>query len=119
MTILHVEPVTVERRTGAYVNSVFQTTATSEFVVDMGLQPAPGRVIQQLPWRARSRGVLVGYADEQQTRLRTAGLPGQAPDRIRRADGDRYEVHGVADWTPHAAGIPHRAYTLVRVSEDE
>lgn len=119
MTILHTEEVTVERRKGAFVDSIFQTTSTDTFKVEMGIQPAPGRVIQQLPWRARMRGVLVGRADKMQKRLRSAGLPGQVPDRILRGDGDRFEVHADADYTTHMGGIPHREYTLVRVSEDE
>ena len=119
MTILATEVVTVQRRSGSYVDGQFQVSTTDTFSAEIGLQPAPGRVLQQLPWRARKREVLIGYADERQPALRTNAVPGIAPDRIVRADGSEYEVQGVSDWTPHTAGVPHRTYTLVRVADDE
>lgn len=119
MTILGEESVTVQRRTGAYIDGVLAITGLTTEPLIIGLQPAPGRVILQLPERARGRETLVGYAALEQPELRTVGAAGELPDRIVRASGSVYEVQGVADWTPHADGIPHREYTLVRVADDE
>ncbi len=119
MTILGEEPVTVQRRSGAYVDGVLAITGLTTEPLIIGLQPAPGRVILQLPERARGRETLVGRAAAEQPELRTIGAAGELPDRIVRASGSVYEVQGVADWTPHTDGIPHREYTLVRVADDE
>ena len=119
MTILATELVTVQRRNGAYVDAEFVASAPSVFNAILGIQPAPGRVLMQLPERARGREAMIAFASAEQPALRTGGVSGELPDRVVRASGDTYEVHAVADWTPHTAGIPHRQYTLVRVADDE
>jgi hypothetical protein len=119
MTILAEEPVTIQRRTAVYLDGVLAVTGLTTEPMIIGLQPAPGKIIMQLPERARGRETLVGFAAIEQPELRTIGASGTLPDRIIRASGSVYEVQGVADWTPHTDGIPHREYTLVRVAEDE
>jgi hypothetical protein len=119
MTILAEEPVTIQRRTGAYVDGELTVTGLTTEPLIIGIQPAPGRVMLQLPERARGRETLVGRAAAEQPELRTIGAAGLLADRIVRATGSIYEVQGVADWTQHTDGIPHREYTLVRVGEDE
>lgn len=119
MTILHEEDVTVQRRTGAYVDAEFVVQSLTTLPLSIGLQPAPGKMIMQLPERARGRETLVGRAAAEQPAMRTVGESGELPDRIVRESGSVYEVQGETDWTVHADGIPHREYVLVRVAPDE
>ncbi len=119
MTILHEEPVTIQRRTGAFVDALFVVNSLTTLKLDIGLQPAPGRVIMQLPERARGRETLVGRAEVDQPAMRTVGVLPNLPDRIVRESGSTYEVQSVVDWSVHTDGIPHREYALVRVADDE
>ncbi|MEE9481216.1 MAG: hypothetical protein V3V34_11835 [Kiloniellales bacterium] len=119
-TLLGKESVTVERRTGDYVDGLFVVDSTTTFPAIIAVQPAPGRVLERLPEGARSSTTLRAWAEPEEPALRTADTPGGIlPDVVIRANGLRYHVHETVDWTVHDTGLPHRSYILVREESDE
>lgn len=118
-TLLGKEPVTIQRRSGSYVDADFVVSSDTTFAAELALQPAGGRAIERLPEGARFGEIWMSWAEPEQAELRTTETPTQLPDVVIRADGRRYEVHAYGDWTPHVTGLPHRTYLLVRIAPDE
>lgn len=118
-TLLGKEPVTVERRSGGYVDAVFIIDDFDSFPAELALQPAKGRAIERLPEGARFGEIWMSWAEPDEPELRTTKTPTELPDVVVREDGRRYEVHAYEDWTPHQDGLPHRSYLLVREAPDE
>lgn len=119
-TLLGKEPVTVERKSGTYVDGAFVVDASTTFPAIIAVQPAPGSVLKLLAEGARASTTLRAWAEEEEPALRTADTDGGIlPDVVIRANGERYHVHEAVDWTVHETGLPHRAYLLVREESDE
>lgn len=123
--ILAPERLTVTRRTATLDQSTgLLTVAATGAPIKIrraSVQPAPDEVIQLLPEGARAAAKLVAYLPASEPPLRAVGIGGgTAPDLVTRdRTGKRYEVHEVADWTSHTRGMPHRAYALVEIADDE
>jgi hypothetical protein len=120
LTILALETLSVTRRSGDYVSGKFVPVLDETFTIRANVQPMPARQLELLPEAARTRGAFMCFSDNRQRELRvldqaTKGLP----DRVTRSNGRTYQVHSLGDWTSHTSGLPHRAYSLIAVGDDE
>lgn len=92
------ECVTVVRPLQAsYVNGVLEDEITEEtFESTASFQPLTDQEMQRLPEGLRREGTQAVFSVD---RYRTANpASGHEPDRLRRPNGDEYEVQLVQDW---------------------
>lgn len=117
--VLGIEQLLVTRRVGGYSDHEYVVAVDSTFDILISLQPVGGRILEQLPEGARTRARWAGYASIDQPVLRGTDLATQEPPDLITRDGVEYEVHAIADWTGHDQGLPHHAYVLMAIGDDE
>lgn len=120
MTILAQEKLLVTRDSGgSYSGGEYSPSLQAPFSIRANVQPMSPEMAQLLPESARTSGKWVVYAAARQPEIKTVDLVnGSQADRIRYRGRD-YVALSVADWSAHRAGIPHRAYVLTAIGEDE
>lgn len=113
-TVTRVAAGSYSLTTGAWTDG-----ASTTLTVVGSWQPMPQREREALPEGYRTRGAAKLFCDATQAPLSPVRVDSkQRPDVVER-DGVRHLVVGVAEWTDHAGGVPHRAYALVELGPDE
>jgi hypothetical protein len=103
---LDVEAITITRMAaGTYVAGRYVPGTDQDFDASANIQPLSGKELLQLPEGDREKEVKKIYT----------AFALQNGDGVTRADGIRYEVQAVEDWT--AFHQPHFKARLVRIEE--
>jgi hypothetical protein len=103
----------------AHVGGQYQPSLAPPFFVVASVQPMDPKAVEMLPESARLSAKFALFADALQPELKTTELSGQTEaDRVEYR-GKQYRVTSLGDWTAHAAGIPHNAYAMLLIGDDE
>jgi len=122
MTILAPKKFTIRRQSeaGSYVYGKWvPSTTTDQFTVIGSLQPLNAREIEMLPEGTRTKARFSFYCESNQPFLKTTDLNGQKGSDRFLWNGNEYLVFAIGDWQLHLNGIPHKAYVLIEVGNDE
>lgn len=118
--ILGATTLTIERVAGgSLVNGRWVDGAATTFPLTGSWQPMSGRQREQLPELYRTRHTARLLCAPDQPQLAPVDVAARARQDVVVRQGRRYEVIGVEDWTDHARGVPHVAYTLAEIGADE
>ncbi len=120
MTLLGAETVTVQHYTQTRSKGrAVPATSGDSFTAVASIQPVVGEVMHMLPVGARMAAEFLMLVEDDPG-IRATDIGSQTPsDRVTRASGEVFRVHTLRDWTPHTTGLPHHAYILKRVADDE
>lgn len=88
--------LSVERRSGSYVNGIWTAAAPTVFTIKGSAQPA-GENVELLPEGVRERDAIVIYTATELLTTRSPSNTGGIADRVLFG-GRRYEVQNVDDW---------------------
>jgi hypothetical protein len=103
---LDIEAITVRRTApGTYVAGRYVPGSAQNVTVTANIQPLNGKELLQLAEGDRQRQALKVYT----------AFALENGDEVARADGNRFEVQAVEDWTVFAQ--PHYKARLVRIEE--
>lgn len=120
MSILGEQPLMVTRDSGgSYVDGKYQANPAPPFRMLASVQPLDPEMIQRLPEGARTSAKFALFADDMQPVLRTAQLNPLTESDIVEYLGRAYRLESLGDWTAHSDGLPHFAYAMIKIGDDE
>lgn len=118
--ILGASSITVERAAaGSFTNGRWVDGAATTLTLTGSWQPMSGRQREQLPELYRTRHTARLLCAPSQPLLSPVDVAARTRQDVIVRQGRRYEVIDVADWTDHAQGVPHVAYTVAEIGADE
>lgn len=116
--ILAKQRLKVRRETGGYVDGDYIRSFGVPFFVLASVQPVTPEMVEALPEAARTSAKFALFADDRQAPLLASEPGGKESDRIE-FKGIQYRLNAIDDWTTHVGAIPHKAYVMVKVGQDE
>jgi len=116
--LLGATTMTVERRSGGYVDGVWTPAVTETFDIRASWQPINGRERQNLPEGYRTRQTSKLYTQPADVLRGARPGPGGYPEDIVIYKGRRFEVISVEDWRDHNANTRHNKYLLAEIGSD-
>jgi len=113
--LLGAQQVTITPQSGSYSGGVWTSTPGASYQATATIIPAPKEELERLPEGARTKSYWLIYVEGEEL---TVGSPGKAADRVTW-QGRELVVIAESDYSAHASGVPHRAYLLAEVGDDE
>jgi len=114
--LLGASTVTVTPQTGAWADGEWTSSAGASYTVTATIVPIGQEDLQRLPEAARASARWMMYVEGSPSLSMGGGS--SAADRVTW-QGRELVVVGIIDYSMHATGLPHKAYILAEVGDDE